>query len=537
MMKFSRGRGTKEAFVSDLTGSSMEDVVCVTLLPSVLVVLHSCVMYVWTSVCGGWCQHGVVRGILECMVLVVPQILQVTLSDEHHMVLGVSAGLTAGFLIVFSLVAWYHTSRCTMVRGAAPQPPRSSTSSTPLPPPTPHDDDNDDDDNADRSKSMDRQPESSIQAWRPDAMKMIQDSVSLHRANVMVMTCLAILAVDFPIFPRKYAKTELYGTSLMDAGVGSIVLCSAYAEGMKQMQSTRYRTTRKNRMLLKESSFSSLMRVFMLIVLGVGRPVALFLIGYHVHVGEYGMHWNFFLTLAVVRACMSNVPRSVSPFALGGALLCAHQYGLSRMGLEAIANAQPSLEDRQSMNLLYQNKEGIISLPGYLALHFLGVWCAKLHIWLISKPRIALMRGWNMLQVSVVGLLWSLYYYYTNTAYFGQEASRRTCNTAFVLWMLAINLQAIVLNTLCLNIIAFLGNQRGEACIPEQRRIASPYIPPLLNSVNKGMLYVFLLSNVLTGIVNSTINTLDVDAMVARCILMAYMGLVCLCTRVFFPSR
>ncbi|XP_056160592.1 uncharacterized protein At4g17910 isoform X2 [Syzygium oleosum] len=93
------------------------------------------------------------------------------------------------------------------------------------------------------------------------APNSLRTDISLYRVCMMIVTCLCILAVDFRIFPRRYAKTETFGTGLMDLGVGSFVLANALV-------------SRQARNISSVNLMTALRNTGPLIALGFGRLVS-----------------------------------------------------------------------------------------------------------------------------------------------------------------------------------------------------------------------------------------------------------------------
>lgn len=192
--------------------------------------------------------------------------------------------------------------------------------------------------------------------------------LTVYRAHMMLLTIICILAVDFPVFPRELGKCESWGFSIMDLGVGSFVFSLGVVSASAHLNQARKVSVsgRLRRDLLKSLP---------LLFLGLVRVISVKLTAYPEHVTEYGVHWSFFLTLASLPLLKSlvDIGRQVfgGRFSTWGLLIgAAHQAFLSLGALGAFV-----LDDGldRTTSLVTANREGLVSLPGYLAILLLSI--------------------------------------------------------------------------------------------------------------------------------------------------------------------
>ncbi|MCJ1309627.1 Glucosaminyl phosphatidylinositol (GlcN-PI) nositol acylation protein [Agyrium rufum] len=334
----------------------------------------------------------------------------------------------------------------------------------------------------------------------------IRPFITSYRGAMMVVTCLAILAVDFRIFPRRFAKVETWGTSLMDIGVGSFVF-SAGTVGVRSSlreQATARKTGMPSRLgqALRHSG--------PLLVLGFIRLYSVKGLEYAEHVTEYGVHWNFFFTLAllppfvVVSQLLFSLVPSYSVLAI--LLSVAYEAALELTNLKAYILAAPRKD------LLSQNREGIFSFCGYLAIYLAGQGCGQ---YVLPRQQISYrqsspyeQRKGLVISLGYLALIWRILLFIT-TSYtygFGLQISRRLANLPYVIWVSSFNCSQILLfcliETFCFPATFAAKSPATES--RETRRATSK----VLHAFNKNGLAVFLIANLLTGLVNMTIDTI-----------------------------
>ena len=250
----------------------------------------------------------------------------------------------------------------------------------------------------------------------------------------MVLTCIAILAVDFQVFPRYFAKTETFGISLMDVGVGTFIVCSGITsgfsrQGVSSVSPSSSRGKRLDGVIVEEtcgklsgcsrflswsspgviwsvslsyvkqlyysSAWKHIIQRALVLGLGFARLALITLFRYHTHESEYGSEWNFFMTLFTVWTISDMLSwiikyyqwehRSVAlKVVLCIVILVSYQIlllfpftsdGKIMTLAELILSPDRSkvVTDQPFLQIIYNNREGLFSTLGYVPLY----WCAE----------------------------------------------------------------------------------------------------------------------------------------------------------------
>lgn len=308
--------------------------------------------------------------------------------------------------------------------------------------------------------------------------------LSVYRSSMMISTCIAILAVDFPAFPRRFAKTETFGTSLMDLGVGSFLLSNALVSAHSD----------------RKSVLNLITRASPLIVLGFIRLLTVKGTNYQEHVTEYGVHWNFFFTLAAVTLLANLFGISKNGAFQGLFLALCYQGALSLGGLSDFIIRAPRID------LLSQNREGLFSSIGYFALFLVGADLGR--VLLADRPTRG--EGWRLVITLAVcdAALWAATLIVDSSV---EPISRRMVNLAYVLSILAQNIFTLWL-LVSLSLLV---------------RPASRPWDGLMQAINRNQLFIFLVANLLVGLVNFSIQTIYASNWAAIGVVTSYMMVLC----------
>lgn len=310
-------------------------------------------------------------------------------------------------------------------------------------------------------------------------------------ATLMLCVSVCILCVDFPIFPRRGAKTFDFGFSIMDAGVGAFIAFSGAVspEAKHSLESSTDRTIQTKLGLVGRTLSSSIP----LIILSCFRLFLIRSFGYREITEEYGTHLNFFAVLAAVKliSCFVYciIGRRIKLNYVGIALIVAYQIFLNYYAMDNIV----ANESRD--NFFMANKEGFLSIIGLTGYHLVYT---RLQLIIddasktnkrygITQTLKALLR---LAAPAIVGLI--------VMHNFVQPSSRRISNAAYVCW------------SACM-VIFLLGCEvtvnSGIAALQRRYHNVYDFGSKIYTSFSQNAMPLFLLANILTGVINFTFDT------------------------------
>ncbi|KAJ8412397.1 hypothetical protein AAFF_G00127330 [Aldrovandia affinis] len=315
----------------------------------------------------------------------------------------------------------------------------------------------------------------------------------------------------------------------MDFGVGAYILANSLV----------CPEARRKESYVSKISYvtKQLLSVWPLVFLGMARLISLKVTGYHEHVTEYGVHWNFFFTLAIVRVVASIL---LALFPVNMSWLLALLFGgLYQTTLEMTELKSFIIHDSdRSGGFLSANKEGVFSVMGYIAIYLAGV-----QVGLYVMQSRSLVKDWikaiyKLLLVSFV--LWvALYICQT----FVEPVSRRMANLSFCIWIIAQSLFFLSCLSIADLVLVFskslanctvvssswnpVQNVKSEISSADRKIREKIEGFCLIQAVNRNQLLFFLLANVMTGLTNVIVDTVNSSNLFSVCVLLFYMFMNC----------
>lgn len=395
----------------------------------------------------------------------------------------------------------------------------------------------------------------------------VKPFITSYRGAMMIITCTSILAVDFQVFPRRFGKTEAFGTSLMDLGVGSFVFAAGIVAARQQLKEDMAQVKKSMVTRMK----TALRHSIPLIGLGLIRLAMVKSLDYTEHESEYGVHWNFFFTLALLSPTFALLQPAIRFLPSYGTvafiIAIAYELLLYTTPLKKYIILSPRIPG----DFLSQNREGVYSFIGYFAIFLAGMGAGEGILprdeqpaednlaaakaakdtmdedadWLASVigtseqqqeqengkpfrpedaihaisvlPKLAVIHLFKWAGLWFIFSLWALWNYGPHLF-----VSRRMANCAYVCWVCAFNFAQLLLFC-ATEMLMFPALYRSKSKVVEKNRVAEA-TSKVLHAFNRNGLALFLLANVLTGAINLQVETWRLGDAASMAILVGYIG-------------
>lgn len=317
----------------------------------------------------------------------------------------------------------------------------------------------------------------------PDTYPKISVAFIEGRSMVNMWTIIAIFAVDFVIFPRIHTKSEFFGLSLMDFGVGAIVVLSGASSGVKDNMKTPY----------LKNLWDNILGSIPLYILGFIRLISTKATGYQHHLSEYGVHMNFFFVLAGIQV-LTALLRTHRKYCwiVSFVMMTVYEFCLHYFDLYTYAQTA----DRSS-SFFAANREGLLSIFGYAAIHMT---CCSLYYYYTIDCSKQYRKKLDVFYCISGAILFTLYYL---SSVFIAPSCRPLMNLTYFLAVISLMVAG-------LSVYDFIPMH-----LPVKPTAAS-------NGLSLNQLPLFLIANLLTGAANFLMYTLYVPKLDALVIVFTY---------------